>query len=144
MDMIYISLFCLHIVHIIIHIGTQMVNWLYSQATKLTPTQLTIGLPGLSVGRLTRQTLHGSHRMSGYKPHLSIFKAISPNIFPAIRQYSVELREHPTHHVQQWVRRHLVSHHPQKRQALHNVYLLLSWRLLHWPNIKPTLAEWLL
>ena len=34
-------------------------------------------------------------------------------------------------------------HHSQKRQALHNVYLLYR-RLLHWPNIKLTLAERLL
>ena len=39
---------------------------------------------------------------------------------------------------------HLVTHHSQKRQALHNVYLILSWRLLHWPHIKPALAERLL
>ena len=32
----------------------------------------------------------------------------------------------------------------KKRQAIHNVYLILSCRLLHWPNIKPTLAERLL
>ena len=32
-------------------------------------------------------------------------------------------------------------YHSQKRQALHNVYLILSRRLLHCPNIKPTLAE---
>ena len=56
--MIYISLICLHIVHIIIiHIGTQMINWLHSQASKLLLAQVTIGLPGLSVGCQTRQTL---------------------------------------------------------------------------------------
>ena len=58
LQLTWFSLICLHIVHIIIiHIGTQMVNWLHSQAKTLTPTQVTIGLPGLSVGCQTRQTL---------------------------------------------------------------------------------------
>ena len=65
-----------NIAHIIIHIGTQMVNRLHSQVIKLTPTHVTI--PGLSVGCQSRQTLpsfmvrnrHGSLRMPCYKPHL--------------------------------------------------------------------------
>ena len=137
---------------------TQMVNWLHSQASKLTPTQVTIGLPCLSVGCQTRQTLlfspeivmahteclvinrtcrffsYFTKRISSDKPRL---------VAVTNRQYTVELLEH-YHilwwHQQDWVRRH----HSQKRQALHNLYLILSWRLLHWPNIKPTSAERLL
>ena len=128
-----------------------MVNWLHSQASKLTPTQVTIGLPCLSVGCQTRQTLfifteivmaHTEclviNRTCRFFSYFT--KHISSDKPWVTRQYTVELREH--HHILWWHQQDRVRrHHSQKRQALHNVYLILSWRLLHWPNIKPALAE---
>ena len=40
--------------------------------------------------------------------------------------------------------RHMVTHCSQKRDALGKVYLILSQRLLHWPNIKINLGKRLL
>ena len=112
-----------------------MVNWLHNQATKLTPMQVTIGLPGVSVGCLIRQTLLFSPEIvMAHTEYLVINRTLSFDFLsyftkhissdkPRLlynRQYTVELREHQHilwWHQQDWVRRHLVSHHWQKRHS---------------------------
>ena len=77
-----------HITHFIIHIRTRMVKKLHSQATKLTPTQVTKPVCQLANTPILTWDHHGSLRMLGLKPHpkFQFLKYILPNIFPVINR----------------------------------------------------------